>query len=1158
MYSLVLDCPSCEHRFGFDHEPGVFPDEITCPSCNESFPYHDFSALLICATCRSKLKVPLNFLYDNELTCPQCDAVITVNTVLTEESGQIVSADDDKPTCDLRNMLNPGDVFDKYQIITLLGRGGMAEVYLAEHVLLKELRALKLMRANVASDDPIAVKRFLREAKISHSLNHPNIVKVYDVGNDVLTGHFFIAMEYIKGKTLMDQAAVRQFSEEELKDVMLAMASALKKLAAANVVHRDIKPSNIMQDQDGVYRLMDLGIAKSEINRQAGEMTLTKEQCTIGTPSYASPEQCQSSHTVDFRSDIYSLGATIYQAASGKLPFEGATAVEIILKVLQEDPEPLKKLRPDLSDSFLELIEMMMEKDPDDRPDSLDDIITMLKTSTIIKRRKRKSFASNLQNLLNTLWPVENSPVKRMVKLFGSVMLLLVIALNAVFLYREYIVDYEMEQLIKQTQAAQKERSERRAEERAARQTLPVKTDLPDEKQTPVDEKKEAAPPVTKKETESQAQPENAMSVAPVIRPERNDPKEAEAPEESKKKEQAKESHATVVARPDFLSYANGENLKKQLDDAREKYKQFRKKTNEMQSRKARHTAKMSADDAGTYQMILQIRSLLLTHWRKRLTYLEQRNKEILAARTAAYDKEAGSKVQEGFAQQTRIRSDWGYNRGDLEYSKELQKMLKQNNVDPNLHVVDSNYSRFSGPLFFAVSSGRIQQKDKLYEILAERKADPSCLALFPNFNFRQGCEQLVEYGLPQSMLKDALDFTFTFSRVRLESTKKVVRTLFFDGAELDGNYLISAAASGDERLVLVLLAMGLDPDWRNKDGETALFKTYYSTSEEAVAIRKLLLSAGADPDIRNDAGKRARDYAHVTAFLKAWEKDDLATCRKILNAGCDPNLILNNGDPLLLDACKKQNAEAVALLLEFNADFNLKNADVRPVSPIEYLLTNFTRYTRPPSISRQKKEEYIRIIQLLVKAGADLRVEPPGYGGGKNINLLWYAARLAFFEEGQELFRFLLQYTKNFEDEHWNNIARTLVSLPHSNMLTEEVQHELIKEVLALTPEEMLYNVNLHPALLVGHPLDPERLRKVPRHLLRFRSVINFKKMRFAATTLQIAVYGEQSPEVIMALMDAGCDPYERSAFGLLAEEFTDNREIKALLRNYRNNTQK
>ena len=112
------------------------------------------------------------------------------------------------------------------------------------------------------------------------------------------------------------------------------MAGALKCLADAGVVHRDIKPSNIMLDKNGIFKLMDLGIAKTDSNRMAGEMTLTMEQTAIGTPSYASPEQCRSSHNVDTRSDIYSLGATLYHAASGKLPCDGATPVEIILKVI--------------------------------------------------------------------------------------------------------------------------------------------------------------------------------------------------------------------------------------------------------------------------------------------------------------------------------------------------------------------------------------------------------------------------------------------------------------------------------------------------------------------------------------------------------------------------------------------------------------------------------------------------------------------------------------------------------------------------------------------------------------------------------------------------------------------------------------------------------
>ena len=381
MFSKVLDCPECGHRFNYDHEGSDFPELITCPGCYTSSNFADFSALTICPQCHTKLKTPLGMVFDDDLSCPSCGTVLNIAGTLTSET--IANALDDDNAVDCRHMdkcmLKNGDIFDKYRIIRLLGKGGMAEVYLAEHLLLKQPCAVKLMRSDTNSDSDLAIKRFLREAKLSHQFNHPNIVKIFDVGSDFKTGTLFIAMEYIEGKTLHDMAKEKPFSEDELCKVLVSMANALNALAEAHVVHRDIKPSNIMLTNDGVYKLMDLGIAKSDSSYHvAGDMTLTMEQSTIGTPNYASPEQCRSAHSVDLRSDIYSLGATLYHLASGKLPFSGTTAVETILNVMQSEVVPLSNYRPDLSQKMLDLIDLMMRKNPEERPQLPDALLAAM------------------------------------------------------------------------------------------------------------------------------------------------------------------------------------------------------------------------------------------------------------------------------------------------------------------------------------------------------------------------------------------------------------------------------------------------------------------------------------------------------------------------------------------------------------------------------------------------------------------------------------------------------------------------------------------------------------------------------------------------------------------------------------------------------------
>ena len=343
--------------------------------------------------------MPLSILNNRNNVCPHCRTRLVPEEQLL---GDDTVSGKTHPVSAKKRMLNDGELFDKYRIIRLLGRGGMAEVYLAEHLLLKQQCALKLMQRSMETEDQIFAKRFIREAKLTHQFTHPNIVKVFDAGSDFKTGYLFLAMEYIEGKTLLDLSREKKLTEMDLLSVLSAMTSALKALNEARVVHRDIKPSNIMQDSNGVWKLMDLGIAKSDA-RTAGEMTLTMERTTIGTPGYASPEQCRSAHTVDTRSDIYSLGATLYHVASGTIPFDGDTPVEIILKVMQQAPEPLRNLRPDLSHNMLSLIEKMMEKRPENRPGSPDELLEILSGSQddIFGRIKHAIITFGIRHLKN-------------------------------------------------------------------------------------------------------------------------------------------------------------------------------------------------------------------------------------------------------------------------------------------------------------------------------------------------------------------------------------------------------------------------------------------------------------------------------------------------------------------------------------------------------------------------------------------------------------------------------------------------------------------------------------------------------------------------------------------------------------------------------------
>ena len=296
-------------------------------------------------------------------------------------------------------MLHPGDVFEKYRIIKLIGSGGMAEIYLAEHILLKTYYAIKVMKNNSSGNKELLCKRFLREAKCVLQLKHPNIVRVYDAGCDSVSGHLFIAMEYISGGNISADRNHR-FSEAELLNIGEDIAEALSELARQHIVHRDIKPSNIMRDADGNYKLMDLGIAKCDT--PGGEdYTLTMGAEVFGTPAYASPEQCHSPHNVDLRSDIYSLGVTLYHLASGIQPFEEKNPVAAIMRVVNENPPPLSRISNNYSRQFSCLISSMMNKSPYQRPQTADELLRRIKN---VKNSRRKMLAGNQKNIFGQIF----------------------------------------------------------------------------------------------------------------------------------------------------------------------------------------------------------------------------------------------------------------------------------------------------------------------------------------------------------------------------------------------------------------------------------------------------------------------------------------------------------------------------------------------------------------------------------------------------------------------------------------------------------------------------------------------------------------------------------------------------------------------------------
>jgi len=266
----------------------------------------------------------------------------------------------------------------RYQIMSRLGEGGMGTVYLAEQVSIGRKVALKVLRGNYAMDDEF-IERFRREARLAASLNHRNIVTVYDFdqGDDE---SLFIAMEYLDGEKLSD-VIQRDGPLDMGRAVRLCLqfAEGLEAAHHAGVIHRDIKPDNIMvvgEEGAETIKLMDFGIAR--LRDVAGTSRLTRPDVIMGTPAYMAPEQAEGKETSE-RTDIYALGIVLYEMLSGEVPFKATTPAAVLLKQIQEIPVPLRKLRREVPTEIERLVMQALEKKPERRQRDMRDLVQGLR-----------------------------------------------------------------------------------------------------------------------------------------------------------------------------------------------------------------------------------------------------------------------------------------------------------------------------------------------------------------------------------------------------------------------------------------------------------------------------------------------------------------------------------------------------------------------------------------------------------------------------------------------------------------------------------------------------------------------------------------------------------------------------------------------------------
>src|SRR6202050_3312119 len=272
--------------------------------------------------------------------------------------------------------LTPGTKLGPYQIESLLGAGGMGEVYRARDTRLDRAVAIKILTQGLP-DTPEVRQRFEREARAVSSLSHPHICVLYDVGNQ--DGIEYLVMEYLEGETLAARIAKGSLTTAELLRYASQIADALDKAHRRGIVHRDLKPANVMLTKTGA-KLLDLRLAKDEESLQGDpgssptmSRPLTVQGTIVGTMQYMSPEQLEGK-PADARSDIFSFGAILYEMPTGHKAFEAKSHASLIAAILKEEPRPMRELQPLTPPGLEHIVKACLAKDPDDRPQSAHDL----------------------------------------------------------------------------------------------------------------------------------------------------------------------------------------------------------------------------------------------------------------------------------------------------------------------------------------------------------------------------------------------------------------------------------------------------------------------------------------------------------------------------------------------------------------------------------------------------------------------------------------------------------------------------------------------------------------------------------------------------------------------------------------------------------------
>ena len=304
--------------------------------------------LQTCRACQHEFRAPTK-LVGKEMPCPYCRKLMTIAAPVVVQEDRLV-----------------GREVAGCTLLRRLGAGALGVVYAADQKVMERQVAIKMLSSKAASE-PETVARFQREAKLAAQINHPNVASVFDCGQE--RGVHFLLMELVEGGTFAN--LIEEHGKLTWHDTLaygLQIAKALESLHSQGIIHRDIKPANVLITYEGVAKLADLGLAKqldAEISAGTG---LTMQGVAMGSPAYMPPEQIRSAKDSTASCDLYALGASMFQALTGKLPFDGKSATEVMGKVLREPAPSVSSLLPEVPPGVGELIDRLLAKEPKGRP----------------------------------------------------------------------------------------------------------------------------------------------------------------------------------------------------------------------------------------------------------------------------------------------------------------------------------------------------------------------------------------------------------------------------------------------------------------------------------------------------------------------------------------------------------------------------------------------------------------------------------------------------------------------------------------------------------------------------------------------------------------------------------------------------------------------